>query len=48
MKSAKRKKPSDQREPYKVYLLVVLKQEAGFASQLYFAMKAKVPTPLLS
>lgn len=35
MKSAKRKEPGDQREPYKVYLLVLLNQEAGFALRLF-------------
>jgi len=41
-----RKKPGDQREPYKVQLPLLLNREAGFALRLYFALKAKVPTPL--
>lgn len=35
MKSAKRKKPGDQREPYKVHLLLLPNQEAGFALRLF-------------
>lgn len=41
----KRRKAGDQRDPPKVYLLV---QEAEFALRLFLALKAKVPTPLLS
>lgn len=35
MKSVQRKKPGDQREPYTVYLLVLLNQEAEFALWLF-------------
>lgn len=48
MKSAKRKNPGDQREPYKAWPPELLNQEAGFALQLYLAQNAKAPTPLLS
>lgn len=43
----RRRKAGDQRDLPKVYLLVPL-QGAEFAPRLFLALKAKVPTPLLS